>query len=188
MNFWWNDAGERGKFPGASLGTIRVHFLMNCWWNDDGERGKSFQIFVRTGASLGTMKCRERMDVRWMDGDVWITRRIAFGQTRYPCTMKTVPAGWPWRGVDVTVFVPDINQSSLPTSFYSVLGFISVFMALSTVFHSIHSPNNSVFSLCSSARTSALLVHSIIYLCMKVSPSPYIILCAWQGLKHHLTN
>ena len=40
----------------------------------------------------------------------------------------------------------DINQASLPTPFYSVLESISVFMALSTVFHSINSHDNSLFS------------------------------------------
>ena len=40
----------------------------------------------------------------------------------------------------------DINQLSLPTPFYSVLVSISVFVALSTVFHSINSPDNSPFS------------------------------------------
>ena len=37
----------------------------------------------------------------------------------------------------------DINQPSLPTPFYSVLVSISVLMALSTVFHSMNSPDNS---------------------------------------------
>ena len=44
-------------------------------------------------------------------------------------------------------FVSDINQQSLPIPFYSVLLSISVFMALSTVFHSINYPDNSPFSL-----------------------------------------
>ena len=57
-----------------------------------------------------------------------------------------VPAGSPSRGGDVTVHVCDINQPSLPTPFYSVLVSISVFMVLSTVFHSINSPDNSPFS------------------------------------------
>ena len=71
----------------------------------------------------------------------------------------------------------DINHLSLPTPFYSVLASLSVFMALSTVFHSLNSPNNSAFSLCSSGLISALLVLSTIYLFMKVSLSPDIILC-----------
>ena len=58
------------------------------------------------------------------------------------------PAGSPSRGRDVAVYVFDINQPSLPTPFYSVLVFISVFMTL-----------------------------LIIYLFMKVSLSPDIILC-----------
>ena len=43
-------------------------------------------------------------------------------------------------------FISDINQPSLHTPFYSVLVSISVFMALSTVFHSINSPYHSPFS------------------------------------------
>ena len=38
----------------------------------------------------------------------------------------------------------DTNQPSLPTPFYSALVSISVFMALSTVFHSINSPDSSL--------------------------------------------
>ena len=57
-----------------------------------------------------------------------------------------VPAGSPSRGGDVVVYVFDINQPSLPTPFCSVLVSISVFMALSTVFHSINSLDNSPLS------------------------------------------
>ena len=57
-----------------------------------------------------------------------------------------VPTGSPSRGGDVTVYVCDRNQPNLPTPFYSVLVSVSVFMALSTVFHSINSPDNSPFS------------------------------------------
>ena len=49
-------------------------------------------------------------------------------------------------GGDVVVDVVDTNQPSLPTPFYSVLVFISVFMALSSVFHSKNSPENSPLS------------------------------------------
>ena len=48
-------------------------------------------------------------------------------------------------GGDVMVYVCAINQPSLPTPFYSVLVSISVFMALSTVFHLINSPDNFPF-------------------------------------------
>ena len=44
----------------------------------------------------------------------------------------------------VSVF--NINQPSLPTPFYSVLVSISLFMALSTVFYSIYSPDYSPIS------------------------------------------
>ena len=56
-----------------------------------------------------------------------------------------VPVGSPSRGGDVAVDVFDINQPNLPTPFYSVLVSISVFMALSPVFLSINSPDNSRF-------------------------------------------
>ena len=72
-------------------------------------------------------------------------------------------------------FLSDINQPGLPTPFYSVLVSISVFMALSTVFHSIYSPDNSVFSVYSSGLITALLVLSTVRLFMKVSFSPDII-------------
>ena len=48
--------------------------------------------------------------------------------------------------VGMLQFMSDINQPSLPTPFYSVLVSVSVFKALSTVFHSINSPDNSPFS------------------------------------------
>ena len=54
-----------------------------------------------------------------------------------------VPAGSPSHCGDVTVYVYDINQPSLPTPFYSVLVSVSALTALSTVFHSINSPDNS---------------------------------------------
>ena len=50
------------------------------------------------------------------------------------------------RGGDVAVYVSDIKQSSLPTSFYPALASVSVFMALSAVFHSTKTPNNSPLS------------------------------------------
>ena len=58
----------------------------------------------------------------------------------------TVPAGSPSRDGDVVVSVFDIAQPSLPTPFHPFLVSISVFMALSTVFHSINSPDDSPFS------------------------------------------
>ena len=57
-----------------------------------------------------------------------------------------VPAGSPSRGGDLAVYVFDINQPSLPTPCFSVLVSISAFMALSTVFHSINSADNSPLS------------------------------------------
>ena len=66
----------------------------------------------------------------------------------------------------------DVNQPSWPTPFDSVFVSISVFMALSTVFHSINAPDYSPLS--HSVLSSVL---SIVYLFKKVSFSPDIILC-----------
>ena len=63
-------------------------------------------------------------------------------------------------GGDVAVYVFDINQPNLPTPFYSFLVSVSVFMALSNVFHSINFPDNSPLSY----SISALLVLSTIYI------------------------
>ena len=52
--------------------------------------------------------------------------------------------GRPLRGGDVSVYVLDINQLSLPTPFHSVFVSISVFMAFSTVLHSINPPDSSL--------------------------------------------
>ena len=56
------------------------------------------------------------------------------------------PTGSPSRGGDVAVYVFGLNQPSLPTPFYSVLVSVSVFMALSPVFHSVNSPDYSPLS------------------------------------------
>ena len=69
--------------------------------------------------------------------------------------------------------------------FLSVLVFVFIYMALSTVFHSINSPDNSLLS---HSVLPALLVLSTIHLFMKVPFSPDIILCGQLGLKHQLTN
>ena len=87
-----------------------------------------------------------------------------------------VPAGSPARGGDVTIYVYDVTQPSLPTPFYSVLVRISVFMALSTVFHSINAPDNSPFS--QSVLPVLFLPYrsfQLVCLFMKVSFSPDII-------------
>ena len=102
---------------------------------------------------------------------------------------RASPSAQPSRGRDVVVYVFNINQLSLPTPFYAVLLSFSVFMALSTVFHSINSPNNSPLS------HFVLPVLVLLYWSFQlyisffiVSLSPDIILCGWLDLKHQLTN
>ena len=60
--------------------------------------------------------------------------------------LSLCPHGLTSHGGDVAVYVFNINQLSLPTLLYSVLASVSVFMALSTVFHSINCPDNSPLS------------------------------------------
>ena len=102
---------------------------------------------------------------------------------------KYVPAGSPSRCGDVVVYVFGVNQESLPTPFYSLLASISVFMALSAVFHSKNSPDNSLLSHTVLPdfflpHWSFLIIYTYIFLYeihtyffMKVSFSPDIILC-----------
>ena len=86
--------------------------------------------------------------------------------------LAVVPTGSLSSGGDAAVNFFDINQPSLITPFYSVLVSVSVFMALSAVFHFINSPDKlSALSFCSSGLISAVLVLSTIYLCVKVSLS-----------------
>ena len=63
-----------------------------------------------------------------------------------PHVFRTVPASSPSLGVDGMVYVKDRNQPSLPTPFLSVLVPFSAAIALSAVFHSINSPDNSPLS------------------------------------------
>ena len=99
-----------------------------------------------------------------------------------------VPAGSPSRGGDVTDYVFDINQPSLPTPF---LLCSCVCFCLYGPFHfiSFHKVSRQLFafSLCSGLN-SALSVLSTIYFFVKVSFSPDIIRCDWLGLKHQITN
>ena len=101
-----------------------------------------------------------------------------------------VLAGSPSCGGDVTVYVCDINQPNLLTPFYSVLVSISVIMALSTVFHFRHSPDNSLFS------HSVLPVLSLpcwsfqFQLYVSLRKPPLALMNPWWflGSKHQLTN
>ena len=79
-----------------------------------------------------------------------------------------------WCGGDVVVYVKDINHLSLPTPFYSVLVFISVFLTLSTVFYSINCHDNS--PLCHSVLPVLTLPYwsSQLYIYVWKSPSALI--------------
>ena len=76
---------------------------------------------------------------------------LAVGSTtssqRRRSTQKCRPRGLTFTRWGCCDYVFDINHPSLPTPFHSVLVFISVFMAISTVFHSINSTDNSPLSL-----------------------------------------
>ena len=60
-------------------------------------------------------------------------------------TIRQVPAGSPSHGGDVKVYVLDISKPSLPTPFTLCSCIYFSVMALSPVFHSINSPDNSLY-------------------------------------------
>ena len=82
-----------------------------------------------------------------------------------------VPTDSRSRGGDVAVYVFDISQPSLPTPFYSVLVSVYVFMALSTVFHSIIFSATRRFVTLFFWSYFFLIVPFIVYFFMKVSLS-----------------
>ena len=149
----------------TSARRVLRHTSRRCWrhdfssrwgWAADVLRAWHRQCIESTLGCLPLVCCRRHRRRRWFYCCC--------------CTSSFSSMGSPSRGGDVTVYVyvPDINQLSLPTPFYSVLVSVSVFMVLSTVFHSIISPDNSPLS------------HSVLLV--------LFFLCGWRGLKHQLTN
>ena len=103
-------------------------------------------IYARTCTQTRTQTRRTQMSVELIICMDWsVIRVLSLSVCLYAC-LSLVAAGSPSRGGDVGFYVFDINQPSLPTAFYSVLVSISVFMALSTVFYSMNSPDNSPLS------------------------------------------
>ena len=158
------------------------------WDRDYGVKG------LELSAEL-SMRHKVKVERGWYFQDVpvgIIPNTVCATKTESPRTHLHV-VGMLWFMFFDTMFMFfDINQPSLPTPFYSVLLSISVFMAPSTVFHSINSPDNSPLS------------HSVlqvlfppswsfqVYISLWKSPSalfsPDVLLCGWLGLKHQLTN
>ena len=90
----------------------------------------------------GCHNCTVQIVTRWCANSIiWL---IMYLEWKFP--QLPVAAGSPSRGWNVAVYVFNTNQPSLPTPFLSFLVSVSVFMALSTVFHSINSPDNSSLS------------------------------------------
>ena len=75
----------------------------------------------------------------------WSRSQYSFAYLDFAYCQR-VPAGSPSRGGNVTVYAYDLIHPSFSIRFHSVLVSISVFMTLSSVFHSINSPDNSPFS------------------------------------------
>ena len=98
---------------------------------------------------------------------------ITFLSINRACSASSLACS-PSHGGDVAVYVSDINQPILPTAFYSVLVSISVFMAFSTVFHSINSPHN--FPLSHSVLAVLFLFNWSfqLYISLRKSPSALI--------------
>ena len=119
---------------------------------------------------------------------VWCTCQST-DQLRHQVSVPEVSAGSPSRGGQVTVYVLDINQPNWPPSLHSTLVSISVFVALSTVFYSINSPDNSLLShSVLLVLFSALLVLSDTYLFMKIYLALIIVRGSLLGWRHYLHN
>ena len=88
--------------------------------------------------SLCSPVCLDFRIDKWMDG--WMDRCRFFFLSIFQFPRAHLHV------VGMLRFMSDINQPSLPTPFCSVLVSVSVFMALSTLFHSLNSPDNSPFS------------------------------------------
>ena len=93
----------------------------------------------------------------------------------------TVPVNSPSCGGDVVV---ELAHSFL---FYSCVSF-SLYGSFNCISFHRFSRQLSAFSVCSSSLNSVLLVLLPIYLLVKVSRSPDIILCGWLGVKHQLPH
>ena len=113
---------------------------------------KSMQLFARKVTEKDQVPARRRrvssFGLHWY-GIVQAVVGMCPSDKSPTASLQTyivVPAGSPSRDGDVTVYVQNINQPSLPTPFYSVLASSSVFMALSSVFHSINYSDNSPLS------------------------------------------
>ena len=95
-----------------------------------------------------------------------------------------VPAGSPSDGGDVTVYVYDISQPSLPTPFlFRSCVYFCLYGPFTCISFHQFSLQLSVFLLCSSGLISAILVLSTICFFMKVSFSPDVIPSGWLGSK-----
>ena len=148
-------------------------------------------VHVRARAHVCAWGCFATSHIEAPTGTLNYENHVLTWRTRQGLvTTITSPTGSPSRGGDVTVYVLDINQPSSPTPF---------FLFCSCVCFCLYGPFNCIsfhkfsqqlfaFSICSSGLISALLVLSTIYLCMKVFPSPDIILRGWLGSKRQLAS
>ena len=103
-------------------------------------------------------------------------------------SLSPVPTGSPSRAGDVAVYVFDLNQPSLPTPLILFLWLFCLYGPFNCISFQKFSRQLSAFSPYSSGLIYASVVLSTIYLFMKVSLSPDILLCVWLGLKRQLTS
>ena len=108
-----------------------------------------YKTYIKHGGNRARKKSRH---THWNPSEevLWLQKngmryKLHFQHFRFHLIFR-VPGGSHSRGGDVAVYVVDINQPSLPTPFYSVLVSVHVFLVLSTVFHSINPPDNSLLS------------------------------------------
>ena len=102
---------------------------------------------------------------------------------------EVIPMSSPSHGGDVLAYVFWHKPTELAYSFlFCSCVCFCLYGPLNCISFHIFSQQLSAFSLSSSSLISAILALSTVYLFMKVSLSPDVILCDWLGLKHQLTN
>ena len=143
----------------------------------------------RLGGSIFSLNLLNVMVIVWLSVPPVVCRTVLFTYALMTLTLISCPHGltitwWGCCGLCLWHKPTKLAHSFL---FCSCVCFCLYGPFNCISFHKL-SRQLFAFSLGSSGLNSALLVLSTIYLFMKLSLSPDVILCGWLGLKHQLTN
>ena len=147
-----------------------------------GHIGHNF-YFVYSGSVFVNVQDTDSDGVQFIKTEAILGRGDSFGVSAPRVTSSSSIKAlhgptFTWWGCsgDVVVYAFDTNQLSLPIPFYSVFVSVSVYMALSTVFHSILPSTLPLSQSVLSVFFLSYCPFNYIFL-LKVSFSPGIILC-----------